>query len=136
MKLDRITAVSIAALVLLVGVVVPIFAHHSQAMFDLTKTVAIQGIVTEIDWSNPHVWFYLDAKKVDVENAHVENWSLEGQAPNFLMSNGEGWQPDTIKVGDKITAIGNQRKDGKPTMLLLGVTLADGKKFTSKSPFK
>ena len=114
----------------------PLFAHHSQAMFDLTKTVTIEGTVSEVDWANPHVWFYVDGSRVGVANDPVQHWALEGQSPGFLTSNGEGWQRDTLKVGDKISATGNARKDGKPSMLLLTLTVANGKKFTSKSPFK
>lgn len=125
----------VAALLLALTLTLPVFAHHSQTQFDLTKTVTLQGTVTEVDWSNPHTFFYLQGSDIGVPDSPKRNWGLEGQSPSFLMRNGEGWTADTIKVGDKITATGNARKDGKPEMLLLELTAADGKHYTSKSPF-
>jgi hypothetical protein len=136
MNISRELVVRIAsAIILLAGITIPALAHHSQTQFDLTKTVTLTGVVTEVDWSNPHTFFYIDATVAGDPNSQKKNWGLEGQSPNFLMNNKEGWKPDTIKVGDKITITGNARKDGKPTMLLLELTAADGKHYTSKSPF-
>jgi hypothetical protein len=136
MTINRVTAVRTAiAIILLAGVGVPVFAHHSQTQFDLTKTTTIKGVVTEVDWSNPHTFFYIEGTVVGDSSGTKKMWGLEGQSPNFLMGNGEGWKPDTLKVGDMVTATGNARKDGKPTMLLLGLDTANGKHYTSKSPF-
>lgn len=135
MKTNRIPAVRVAAaLFVLTAIAIPVFAHHSQTQFDLTKTVTIKGTVTEVDWSNPHTFFYIEGTIVGDASATKKTWGLEGQSPNFLMGNGEGWKPDTLKVGDTVAASGNPRKDGKPTMLLLGLD-ANGKHYTSKSPF-
>jgi Family of unknown function (DUF6152) len=126
----------IATLAILVAVMArATLAHHSQSQFDLTKTITLEGTVSEVDWANPHTFFYIDAKEAGAKDAPVKNWGLEGQSPNFLMKNGEGWKPDTLKVGEKVTMTGNPRKDGKPTMLLLEVKTEDGKHYTSKSPF-
>jgi hypothetical protein len=120
-----------ASSVVLTTAVAPSFAHHSQAMFDLTKTVTYVGTVTQVDWANPHVFIYIDAVKEGSSTSQVEHWSLEGQSPGFLINN-DGWSPETVKVGDKITVVGNPRKDGQPTMLLLTVMLSNGKQYSSK----
>ena len=89
MKLDRITAVRIVVMAYLVvgGAGFPL-AHHSQTMFDLSKTVTIEGTLTEVDWANPHSLLFIDGKMVGVENAPVVKRCLEGQSPNFLKGNG------------------------------------------------
>jgi Family of unknown function (DUF6152) len=133
MKRDRIATAWVAALgVLLVGVTAPMFAHHSMSMFNLEKTITLQGTVTEAVWGNPHSLFSCDAKEVDADNAPVRNWSLEAPSPSVMMS--KGLKADTIKVGDKITVTGNPRKDGKPSLLLLTLTDANGKRYIVKEP--
>lgn len=136
MRLNHVFGVRAAVFALLgVGAAGLSQAHHSQTMFDLSKTITLAGTVTEVDWANPHTLFFIDAKEVGVSDAPTINYCLEGQSPNFLMKNGEGWKPNTLKVGDKITLHGNPRKDAKPTVLLLDFTAADGKHYTSKASF-
>lgn len=127
MKISRVPAVGIAMVVLLVGVASPVFAHHSQAMFDINKEVTYQGTLTEVDWSNPHAYIYVDVKKEGAENAPVEKWAVEMPGPTALTR--LGWTQDMSKAGDKISITGNPRKDGVTTMLLTAVTLANGKTF-------
>src|ERR1700674_1756680 len=128
MKFDRITAIQVAALgVLLVGVAAPISAHHSTALFDRSKAVTIQGMVTEANYGNPHSIYLITGKEVGVDNAPVKNWVLEAQNPKIMLSN--GLKPDTIKVGDKITVTGYLRRDGKPFMSVSSFTDANGKVY-------
>jgi hypothetical protein len=107
---------------------VPMYAHHSQSQFDLTKIVTVSGVVSEVDWANPHSFYYMDVKGSDGKSI---NWAFEGNAPNALQAS--GWVENTIKVGDKVTFAGNPRKDGKPTMLLDSVTLSNGQNLRSKA---
>jgi len=115
---------------LMMGVISPIDAHHSMAMFDLEKIITIQGTVTDVAWGNPHTIFLCDANEVGVDNSPVRSWTLEGPSPSVLVS--KGMKPDTIKVGDKISLTGNPRKDGKPVLLVLGLTDATGKRYAIK----
>ncbi len=77
-------------------------AHHSfAAEFDINKPVTLKGSVTRVEWTNPHIWVYLDAK--DATGA-AQPWQCEGGAPNTLTRN--GWSKDSLKHGDQITIEG------------------------------
>jgi hypothetical protein len=77
-------------------------AHHSFAgQFDRERPVAFEGVVTKIEWQNPHVWFYVDA--VD-EEGNVTHWEAETTNPNTLLR--RGWRPDDLKVGDRVSVEG------------------------------
>jgi hypothetical protein len=106
----------------------PMYAHHSQSQFDLGKIVTVVGTVSEVDWANPHTFYYMDVKGADGKTV---TWAFEGNAPNALQAS--GWVENTIKVGDKVSFAGNPRKDGKPTMLVDSVTLANGQNYRSKA---
>jgi len=101
-----------------------------MAIFDLEKTITLQGTVTEVAWGNPHTIFLCDANEVNVENSPVRNWTLEAPAPSVLAS--KGMKSDTVKKDDKISITGNPRKDGKPVLLVLNLTDANGKRYAIK----
>jgi len=83
-------------------------AHHSfAAEFDENKTINLKGVVTKIEWMNPHTYFYLDVTGPD---GKVVNWGMEMGSPNGLMR--AGWTRNTLKVGDEVTVEGSQAKDG------------------------
>jgi len=83
-------------------------AHHSfAAEFDANKAVTQKGIVTKIEWQNPHTYFYLDVTGPD---GKVVNWGWEMGSPNGLMR--MGWTRNTLKIGDSVTVEGSQAKDG------------------------
>ena len=83
-------------------------AHHSfAAEFDAGKPLTVKGIVTKIEWQNPHTYFYLDVTDAD---GKVVNWGLEMGSPNGLMR--QGWTRNTLKIGDSVTVEGSQAKDG------------------------
>src|SRR5262245_59767133 len=74
-------------------------AHHSfAAEFDASKALTLKGIVTKIEWQNPHTYFYLDVSGSD---GKVVNWGMEMGSPNGLMR--QGWTRNTLKVGDSVT---------------------------------
>ena len=100
------------------------WAHHSQSQFEPEKTLTIQGTLTRLSWRNPHTLFLLTGKQVNGTDAEQE-WAVEGPSPNQITRG--GWGAAVSKVGDKVTFTGRPRRDGKAELLLLSVTLADGK---------
>jgi hypothetical protein len=83
-------------------------AHHSfAAEFDANKALTLKGVVTKIEWQNPHTYFYIDVAGPD---GKVVNWGMEMGSPNGLMR--QGWTRNTLKIGDVVTVEGSQAKDG------------------------
>jgi hypothetical protein len=99
-------------------------AHHSAAGVDRTKTVTLVGTVTEFRWTNPHSWM-----KIEVPNdkGGSDIWTLEMTSPAFLVR--AGWKSTTVKVGDKVTAVGRPMRNGDPGGLFVSVTLPSGQKL-------
>jgi hypothetical protein len=95
----------------LVGMIVStgsVIAHHSfAAEFDANKALTLKGVVTKIEWQNPHTYFYMDVTSTD---GKVVNWGMEMGSPNGLMR--QGWTRNTLKVGDVVTVEGSAAKDG------------------------
>ena len=98
-------------------------AHHSFAMFDMSKTVSFKGTVKEMQWTNPHVWIELT---VEEKNGPV-TYSLEGAAIAVLKR--VGWTRDSVKAGDKVTVVGHPYKNGRPGGSIDHLILADGRKI-------
>jgi hypothetical protein len=104
-------------------------AHHSFAMFDTANPVTISGVVTGFEWTNPHVYIELDV--TDAQGA-VRHWTIELGSPSILMRG--GWKFNTIKKGDKVTAVVSPLRSGEPGSLLSRVTLADGRTLGNGGP--
>ena len=109
----------------------PLAAHHSfGAEYDADKPVTLTGIVTKIEWTNPHSHFYIDVKDAQ---GKVANWKFEGYPPTVLYRN--GWRRDvTMKVGDTITVFGWRARDGTNWAHSREITLSDGKKMMFGPP--
>ena len=113
--LSLLAAVSVSLLIS-----VPSFAHHSfAAEFDADKPLKLTGVVTKLEWTNPHAWFYIDVKG---EQGAVTNWGFEMGSPNGLMR--AGWTRNSMKAGDTVTVEGSQAKDGSNNGNARAVTLA------------
>ena len=92
----------------------PLVAHHSAAAeFDSTKVFELAGVVTEVVWENPHVFFYIDV--TDEKTGEVVNWAMEMANINRLMR--QGWTRDSMKIGDKVMVGGSPARNGS----LLGI---------------
>ena len=100
-----------------------VVAHHSfDAEFDRAKPVTLKGAVTRVEWTNPHIWVFMDVKD---ETGKVSNWGVEGGAPNALFRN--GWRKDSVKLGDILTVQGSKAKDDTLRANATRVTLPDGR---------
>jgi Family of unknown function (DUF6152) len=119
MKIVGIVALSAALLA------PALLAHHSfNSEFDINKPITVTGVVTKIEWTNPHSWFYIDGKD---EKGKQANWGFEGAAPSLLIR--RGLTKTTLKVGDMITMDGFRAKDGSDVASSTFVSAPDGKKY-------
>jgi hypothetical protein len=118
--MKNIKSVLVVCGLALMGAATHAVAHHSfAAEFDSNKPVTIQGNVTRIAWTNPHVWIYMNVKD---EQGKMVNWGFEMGAPHQVR--GRGWDRDTLKAGDEIIAEGSLARDGSPRMNARNVTWA------------
>ena len=101
-----------------------VFAHHSfSAEYDNKKPVKLSGKVTEMKWSNPHSWIYIDVET----NGKVVNWGLETGAANSLIR--RGWKRDDLPKGTVLVVDGWQARNGSPTANVSSITFADGRRL-------
>lgn len=105
MKLKYIFSIAFAT----AGVTMPqAFAHHSfAAEFDADSPIELAGVVTKVDWTNPHTYFYID---VENEQGEYENWGIEMGSPNGLMR--RGWTRNSLQIGDEVSISGTRARDG------------------------
>lgn len=96
-------------------------AHHSPAVFDRTRMITIEGVVTTFSWSNPHSWIHLD---VADENGDVSNWTVE-MNPATILARG-GWRRNTLQPGDEVTVIVYPLRENEPGGQFISLTLPDG----------
>ena len=108
--------------------VAPLAAHHGRgATYDMVKHVTLKGPVSRVDWRNPHVVIYMDVKGAD---GTVVTWGFENAGVSQLAQ--AGYNRNTLKVGQEITAIVNPAANGAPTSLVVKIILADGSEIMSR----
>ena len=97
-------------------------AHHSMpALFDAAAEIEVEGVVTEFEFIAPHGFIHLE---VTDESGDAIAWELETYPPGMLIR--KGLTPDTLPIGEHVTAIGHPALDGRPLMRLLTLTMSDG----------
>ena len=122
---SRLFGVVAGAAFAVAAAVVPVLAHHSfAAEFDAKKPVKLRGTVTKMEWINPHSWIHIDVKTPD---GKVEQWMVEGGAPNALLR--RGWNKNSLLPGTEILVEGFQAKDGAMRANGRDITFPDGKKL-------
>ena len=118
-----------AATAVLAAASVPAIAHHSfAAEFDANSPIELTGIVTKVEWENPHTYFYID---VEDENGDYHNWAIEMGSPNGLMR--RGWHRNSLEIGDEVSISGTRAKDGSFKGNARSVVLASGERLFAGS---
>jgi Family of unknown function (DUF6152) len=119
----------------------PAFGHHSfRSQYDTNQPVTLIGVVTKVDWMNPHVYFY-----IDVTNAagQIERWGFEMGPPHMLQQ--RGWKRNSMQIGDEVEVEGTRARDGSLTANarrvrltatdeVLGAASSEGQTITSGQP--
>lgn len=98
------------------------FAHHSTAMFNMKKSVVLNGTIRRFDWQNPHTWIVFD---VPNSKGGVDKYGIEGMSPNYLVRN--GWTMHTLKPGQKVQLTIHPLKDGQKGGFDVSVKFPNGK---------
>ncbi len=105
-----------------------LFAHHGRGgTYDMKKRMTLKGTVSRVAWQNPHVVIYMDVKDAD---GKVVTWGFENAGVSQLAQ--EGYNRNTLKVGQEITAIVNPAANGAPTAIIVKVILANGSEIMSR----
>ena len=103
-------------------------AHHGRgSTYDMNKRVTLKGVVSRVDWRNPHVVIYMDVKD---DGGKVVTWGFENAGVSQLAQ--AGYNRNTLKLGQEITAIVNPAANGAPTAIVVKVVLADGSEIMSR----
>jgi hypothetical protein len=102
----------------------PAMAHHSGTMFDDTRTVTIDGVVKEFQYTNPHSWLLVD---VTAGDGKVTTWGFEAEGPTTLMM--RQVRRSDFAPGTRVTIVGHPMKDGRPAAAWVKAVRADGKEF-------
>jgi hypothetical protein len=117
------------AVAVLLGTMGSAAAHHSFALFDHQNRITLTGVVSDFQWTNPHVYIELDVPDGKGGSTH---YSVECASVNVLTR--AGWKFNDIKKGDKVTLLINPLRNGQPGGMLETATLADGRKMTDSNP--
>jgi len=120
----RLKYLGLLAAIGLVLVTVPVRAHHSfAAEYDSNQLITLNGVITKVEWTNPHIYIHLGVKDA---GGKTTSWALEGYPPNTLKRT--GFPRSVLKEGDTITITAYKAKDGSNTGAGREVTFSDGSK--------
>ncbi len=110
------------------AIATPLAAHHGRgASFDMKKQVTLKGTVSQVKWQNPHVLIFID---VPDETGKVVTWGFENSNVHTLAT--QGYNRNTLKFGQPITAIVNPAVNGEPLGIIVKIILEDGKVIMSR----
>jgi hypothetical protein len=108
----------------LLAIAGPAFAHHAWHGYDMENLTSLKGTVTQFNWGNPHVWIGFEMTD---DKGNIEKWSAGGPSPSRMANT--GWDKETIKPGDQITAVGHRIMDGTYSLRLVKVVMSDGREL-------
>ena len=106
-------------------------AHHSATMFEQTKTITVEGVVKEFQYTNPHSWLLVDVRE---KSGKVTTWGFEAEGPSTLQR--AGIRPSEFPVGTKVTMTGRPMKNGSPAAIWVLAVRGDGKRFDPREGFQ
>jgi Family of unknown function (DUF6152) len=124
-NLSRALLTGVAVLTLLVISAGTVGAHHSFVAFNMNDEKTITGTVNKVEWTNPHIWLWIDVPNGKGSN---DTYGFEGMSPNFLER--RGWTRSTLKLGDKITVSFRPLRDGKNGGMFMTGKMESGKILT------
>jgi hypothetical protein len=122
---------TLLAIAIVAAVATPALAHHSATMFESEKTITVEGVVKEFQFTNPHSWLLVDVKN---KNGTVTTWGFEAEGPSTLQRS--GIRPSDFTAGTKLKITGRPMKDGSPAAIWVEAIRADGKRFDPREGFK
>jgi hypothetical protein len=128
--MTRTTITVLIGVTALVVMALPAVAHHSAAMFDEKKSITVEGVVKEFQFTNPHSWLLVD---VTDKSGKVTTWGFEAEGPSTLGR--AGIRKSDLTPGTKLTITGHPMKDGRPAALWINAVLANGKKLDPRAGF-
>ncbi len=99
----------------------PVAAHHGFGSFDLGSDIELTGVVTDLDWVNPHAWLYMEVTR---ENGEVASYRCEMRAATVLRRS--GWSPDMFPIGEQVTISGSPDRNDAESCYVSTVIFADG----------
>ena len=128
----RAKIVLLLSIAIIAAAVVPALAHHSATMFESEKTITVEGVVKQFQFTNPHSWLLVD---VTDKNGKVTTWGFEAEGPSTLQRS--GIRPSDFAAGTKLKITGRPMKDGSPAAVWVdAVRVSDGKRFDPREGFK
>ena len=127
----KLRALLLSSAASLLASALPALAHHSfPAEYDAAKPITLTGAVTKVEWTNPHIFIYIDV--ADENTKAVANWKLELGGPNSLLR--LGWKRDSLKSGDVVTVDGSLARDGSRLVNAKSIVMASsGKRMLAGS---
>jgi hypothetical protein len=126
-SIARATGGALLVTAMICGAATLAWSHHAAApVFDMNAEKTVAGVVKQVDWTNPHIWIWLDVQNA---SGQVEPWGFEGMSPNFLAR--RGWTRTSLLPGMRISVTFRPLRDGKAGGMFMTGKLEDGKVLTS-----
>jgi hypothetical protein len=126
----RVVAPAAGIMLMLAAFVVPVRAHHSTAMYDMSQRKSIQGAIKRLEWTNPHVWLWVMVSNDNAEHGAIAGFEAD---PPIALTRWAGWRKELLKLGDSVTIEYCPLRDGRSGGKILRVVLADGQILTTGS---